>query len=182
MLIRLKQWARGSTASALFAAIVVVLAAPIVSAQEQPQSFLADTFKKAILDPTTYAPAAIAYDATMRDWSSSQPFFRNGYRERNERYTISGRPNDIPMSYADGRQQILKDAVLNLQVSLINNVASRTFERALIDRYPHRRKLVRTIGWVQRIGLASFLSYRLSAAHYRQAAENERRAAQLGYR
>lgn len=168
-------------ASTLFIALVLALTASTASAQEQP-SFLGDTFKKVILDPTTYAPAVIGYDATMRDWNTSQPFFRRGYLERNERYTISGHPNDRPMSYADGRRQVLKDAVMNVEVSLAANIASRTFERVLLDRYPHRRKLVRAVGWVQRIALGSYLSYRLSEAHYRQAGENTRLAAQRGYR
>ncbi len=181
MLSRVQQWARRSTASTLCAVFVVVLAAPAAFAQEQP-SLLGDTLKNVVLDPTTYAPAAIAYDATMRDWHSSQPFFRNGYLERNERFTISGRPNDMPVSYQVGRQRILQDAFLNLQVSVVTNVTSHIFEHTLADRFPKHRKLVRTLGWLQRIGLASYLSYRLSAAHYRQAEENQRRAAQLGLR
>jgi hypothetical protein len=67
-------------------------------------------------------------------------------------------------------------------VSLVNNVAGRALERKLKERFPNHQKLVRTLGWVQRIGFASYLSYRLSAAHYRQATANERLAAQLGYR
>src|SRR5437870_2126724 len=98
MLSRLQTWARRSTAKVLFAGLLTILTPLGVSAQEQP-SFLSDTFKRVILDPTTYAPSVIAYDATMRDWNSSQVFFRNGYFEHNERYTLTGRPNDAPMSY-----------------------------------------------------------------------------------
>src|SRR5262249_33715572 len=50
--------------------------------------------KDVTLDPTTYAPAIIAYDATVRDWNSSQPFFRNGFLEQNARFTVSGQAND----------------------------------------------------------------------------------------
>ncbi len=170
------------TASALFVALSVLFVAPSVTAQEQTPSAVADTLKKALLDPTTYAPAVIVYDATMRDWNSSQPFFQRGYLERNERYTLSGRPNDIPLGYSAGRRQILWDAFLNAQVSFANNVAARTFERKLKDRFPNHRKLITVLSWAERIGFASFMSYRLSGAHYRQAAENGRRAAQLGFR
>jgi hypothetical protein len=180
MLIRMQQRMRRAAVSASFVAVLFALAPP-AHGQEQPPG-LGDALKKAVLDPTTYIPAAIAYDATMRDWNTSQPMFRIGYLERNERYTISGRPNDRPMSYADGRRQILKDALMNVEVSLAANITSRMFERGLIQRYPHRRKLVRTLGWIQRIALASFLSYRLSEAHYRQAEENRRLATQLGLR
>jgi len=41
---------------------------------------------------------------------------------------------------------------------------------------------VRTLGWMERISFASFMSYKLSEAHYRQAAENIVRARQLGFR
>src|SRR3954468_15254190 len=113
--------------AALFAILTLVVAsAQLAFAQEEKRSSaFADIVKGVILDPTTYAPAAIAYDATMRDWNSSQPFFRHGYFERNERFTISGLPNDRPLSYSDGRQRILSDAFVNLQMSLANNVADQ---------------------------------------------------------
>ena len=176
----LHRWSRTSVAILIAATVALPLR---VSAQTADQpSFLGDTFKRVILDPTTYAPAAIAYDATMRDWNSSQPFFLNGYFEHNERFTLSGLPNDRPVSYAVGRQRILSDALVNLEMSLVNNVADQMFERMLLDRFPQHRKLVRTMGWIERGAFASFMSYHLSAAHYRQAADNESRARTMGYR
>jgi hypothetical protein len=180
MLSRTQARLRQAVASALF--VTSVLAPPSALAQEPPSSVLGDALKNVALDPTTYAPALIAYDATMRDWNTSQPLFRIGYRERNGRYTISGRPNDMPLGYAEGQRQILKDAVMNLEISLAHNVTSRLFERALRKRFPDRPRLVRTIGWIERIAFAAVLSYKLSEAHYRQAAENERLAVQLGLR
>jgi hypothetical protein len=163
-------------------AMMLLIALPTrVSAQEQSSGF-GDTVKRVVFDPTTYAPAAIAYDATMRDWNTSQPFFRNGYFERNARFTISGRPNDVPVSYSVGRTRIIGDALSNLQLSLVHNVADQIIERTLIERYPHRRKLIRTIGWIERIGFASAMSYYLSAQHYQQASDNAARAQQLGFR
>ena len=82
-----------------------------------------------VFDPTTYAPAIIAYDATMRDWKTSQPFFRNGFMEHNSRFTISGRANDVPVSYAEGKKRILADAAANLGMSALNNFTGRVFER-----------------------------------------------------
>ncbi len=182
MLHQLQLWTRRSTSYVLLLALIVVM--PLrASAQNRDQSsFLADTFKGVILDPTTYAPAVVAYDATVRDWNSSQPFFGHGYYEHNERFTITGRPNDFPVAYAVGRQRILADAFLNLQMSLANNVADRVFERMLLDRFPEHRKLVRALGWIERVSFASYMSYRLSAAHYRQAAQNNARAAQMGFK
>jgi len=163
------------------AGLTGILIPSSASAQDQP-SPLGDTVKRVVLDPTTYAPAVIAYDATMRDWNTSQPFFRNGYLERNERFTLTGQPNGLPVSYDVGRNRILTDALLNLQMSVVNNVADQVFERMLITRFPEQRKLVRTLGWVERLSFGAYMSYQLSAQHYRQAAANELRAQQMGFR
>lgn len=181
MLSQLQLWTRRSTSIVLAALVMLVPVRAFAQSPEQ-SSFLADTFKRVVFDPTTYAPAIVAYDATMRDWNTSQLFFQNGYLERNERFTISGLPNDRPVSYSVGRQRILSDALINLQMSLVNNVAAQVFERRLIDRFPTHRKLVRTLGWIERSAFASFMSYRLSARHYSQAVENESRASQMGLR
>jgi hypothetical protein len=165
----------------VFVALIGILIPLPVSAQEQ-HSPIGDTVKSVILDPTTYAPAIIAYDATMRDWKTSQPLFRAGYIEHNERFTLSGRPNDVPMSYGDGQRRILTDALLNLQMSVVNNVADQVFERMLRSRFPEHRKLVKTLGWVERTTFASYLSYQLSAQHYRQATLNAQRSQQMGLR
>ena len=78
----------------------------MASAQESDGgSAVGSIFKRVVFDPTTYAPAVIAYDGTMRDWNTSQPFFRHGYNERNERFTLSGLPNDRPLSYEVGQRQ-----------------------------------------------------------------------------
>jgi hypothetical protein len=57
---------------------------------------------------------------------------------------------------------------------VVNNVSERVLERLLMRRYPSHRRLLRTIGWIERSALASYWSYRLSAAHFRQWHENER--------
>jgi hypothetical protein len=62
---------------------------------------------------------------------------------------------------------------------VVNNVSARVLERLLMPRYPNHRKLLRTIGWIERNAIASYWSYRLSAGHLRQWQENERRGYQL---
>ena len=183
-MVTLRQyWLRCRTTSAIVAVLLVLTTAQDVSAQEEtPSSVVADIFKGVVFDPTTYAPALISSDATMRDWNTSQPFFRNGYVEANARFTLSGRPNDTAVSYTMGQNQILKDALETFGVSAVQNLSSRLVERALLAKYPEHRKLVRTIGWIQRIGTASLITYRLSAPHYRQARYNAVRARELGYR
>jgi hypothetical protein len=145
-------------------------------------SFLLDVTKRVVLDPTTYAPAIIAYDATMRDWKSSQPFFQNGFVEHNVRFTVSGRADDFPVDYGVGRRRILSDALANLEMSAVNNVTDSMFEHVLGERYPNHRKLIRALGWIEKSAFASYMSYRLSAAHYRQWQQNEQMASQLGQR
>jgi hypothetical protein len=170
---------RISTAFALAVAFVLAPCAAHAQDPERPSPFW-DVTKRVVFDPTTYAPAIIAYDATMRDWNSSQPFFANGYMEHNRRFTVSGRPDDFALNYNAGRKRILSDAFANLEISVANNVVDNVFERVLVTKYPNHRKLVRTLGWIERIGFASYTSYRLSAAHYRQWQQNEAYARQLG--
>lgn len=161
---------------------LIVLAASSVSAQDQDRpSFVPDVIRKVILDPTTYAPAIVAWEATRLDWRSSQIFFQHGALEHNPGFTISGRGDDIAIGYAAGNRQIFQDAIANLQLSVVNNLSARVVERLLLARYPHHRTLVRAIGWIERGAMASFWSYRQSAGHFRQWQENERRAQQLGY-
>jgi len=137
--------------------------------------------KQVLLDPTTYVPTIVAWQATRLDWQSSQPFFQNGWFERNARFTVSGRSNDTPITYAEGNRQILVDAVANIQLSLINNISARVTERLLIPRYPNHPRLIRAIGWLERSAMASYLTYRLSAEHFRQWQDNERHANELGF-
>ena len=164
-------------------AAFVLFNAQLVFAQEdkRPSAF-ADIVKGVMFDPTTYAPAVISYDSTMRDWKTSQPFFQSGFVEHNARFTVSGRPDDTAVSYGEGRNRILKDAVAVFGVSAAQNVTSRIVEHALLARYPDHRKVVKTIGWLQRISVASLMSYHLSSAHYSQAEVNAQRAAALGLR
>jgi hypothetical protein len=137
--------------------------------------------KRTLLDPTTYTPAALSYGATRLDWDSSQIFFQHGFVEQNRRFTVSGFSYDIPISHAAGNRQILIDSLGILQMSVINNVTTNVLENILIKRYPHHRKLLRTLGWVERIGFASYWSYRLSADHFRKWRDNDRMARRLGF-
>src|SRR6187549_2099195 len=100
-------------------AIVALLTfgnAELVIAQENSKdsSAVADVIKGVVFDPTTYAPAFISYDATLKDWNTSQSFFQNGYVERNPRFTLTGLSNDRPVSYVVGRNQIMKDTLTTL--------------------------------------------------------------------
>lgn len=176
-------WIRRLSINALLLTVLCLMSPSTLHAQENEQSsWLADIAKRVALDPTTYAPAIIGYDATMRDWNSSQPFFRAGFVERNSRFTINGLPNGVAVDYATGKRQIRTDAIGNLGMSLANNFASAIFERALTERYPEHRKLIKVLGWVERIGLSSYLTYNMSSQHYRQWRQNERTAAQIGLR
>ena len=166
---------------AVLLALLLFPAASAIAQDRVERSFIADVITRVVLDPTTYAPAAVAYDANMRDWRTSQPFFQHGFYESNARFTVSGLPNDVAISYGAGQRIIRADALESLKRSAVNNVAEQIIERVLVNKYPNHRKFIRAVGWAQRISFASFKAYRLSAPHYRQAAQNARLAEQLGF-
>jgi hypothetical protein len=180
---RLTVLARQTLTAFALAAAACGLLPCTASAQDKPQpSFFTGVVKNVVLDPTTYAPTALTYYATLRDWQTSQPFFQRGYLEHNARFTISGRADDTALGYDAGRRRILKDAFGILQVSLVNNATSRVIDRLLIARHPEHRTAFRTLGWIERVGFAAFVSYRMSGSHFRQAQLNQQRAADLRLR
>jgi hypothetical protein len=124
----------------------------------------------------------VVYTARQLDWSSSQAVFKYGYLEANARYTTTGLPNDTPVAYAVGNRRIARDTVGLLGRSVANNAACAVIERILIERAPRHRRLIRTLGWIERASFASHWSYRLSVRHFDQWRDNERLARQLGAR
>lgn len=172
------------TCIVVLATIVTWLPGPVLAQGHEPPPgpFVTDILKAVALDPTTYAPGLITYGAMRLDWNSSQVFFRNGYVEQNADYTVSGVGNTASLSLRAGNRRIAADSVKVLQVSLVHNVAERIIERGLARRYPAHRKLVRIVGRIERIAAASYLSYVMSAVHFRQWRKNEQLARQLGYR
>jgi hypothetical protein len=138
--------------------------------------------KGVLLDPTTYTPAVLSYGGMRLDWDSSQVFFQHGFIERNARFTMSGLPNDLPLGYHSGNHRIVSIALDNLQTSLVNNISDRIVEEWLLAKYPDHPRLVKTIGWVERIGFASYLSYLRAGPHFKQWQQNQRLAGEMGLR
>ncbi len=167
----------------LVAGLVLWLLPAMVAGQtaEPSRPVAWDVARGVLIDPTTYAPALISHEAMSRDWKTSQVLFAHGWLERNPRFTVSGRPDDIAISYEAGNRIIHRESLRLLQYSLLNNAASGIGERLLIARYPSRRTLIKAIGWAERIGYAAFMTYRNSADHLRQARENRRLARVYGY-
>ena len=166
--------------------LIVTMLLPLMSVSalaqaERPRGFAWDVARGVLIDPTTYAPTLISYAAIRQDWKTSQILFVNGWVERNPRFTISGRPNDLPVGYDEGNARIRGAAFGVLQYSAANNVGARIVERMLAARYPRRKTLIRTLSWVERIAFASVLTYRKSASHFRQASDNRRLAREYGY-
>ena len=162
---------------------MMILMPAIASAQSETDSNIFwDVTKAVVFDPTTYAPATLSYTSMKLDWDSSQTLFRNGWVEQNHRFTLSGRPNDLPVSYAEGNKRIRQMALLHLQESLINNVAANVFERVLAEKYPQHRKVFKVLSWVERIAFASYVSYVASSSHFKQTERNRQLAVQFGYR
>jgi hypothetical protein len=147
---------------------------------ERP-SVVGGAVKSAALDPTTYAPAAVLYQAMMLDWKSSQALFAHGFVEDNPRYTVNGFAHDVPVSFGAGKTRILRDALMTVPAMFVNNAASQLIERSLVQRHPEHQKALHVLGIVQRISLSALISYRLSSVHFQQWQTNVRMAQQLGY-
>ena len=64
---------------------------------------------------------------------------------------------------------------------MLNNVTSQVLDRALRRRFPNHRKLVGSIGWIERSSMASYWSYRQASGHLRQWQNNERNSRLLGF-
>jgi hypothetical protein len=160
-----------------------VLTPAVSSAQDRPRgNVVFDVAKAVVFDPTTYAPAALSYTSQRMDWKTSQTLFQQGWLEHNYRFTVSGRPDDAPISFEAGNRQITRMALLHLQESMVNNVSTHIFERVLADRYPAHRTLFRTLGWAERIAFASYVSYLASVNHFKQSQRNVEMARQHGYK
>ena len=160
----------------------LVPASALAQAQaEKPRSFAWDVARAALIDPTTYAPALISYEAIRQDWKTSQVLFANGWLEENPRFTASGRPNDVPVGYDEGTSRIRRSALTILQYSAVNNVSANVVERLLVARYPQRKRLIRALSWAERIAFASLMTYSNSADHIRQVSTNRRLAREYGY-
>jgi hypothetical protein len=172
---------RASRHRVLAWAMAIALVPICAHAQDERTRVVWDVTRGVLLDPTTYTPAMLAYTSQRLDWKSSQVFFEHGWLEQNRLFTVSGRVNDVPISYRAGVRVIGGNALSILQASVVNNLAAGVGERLLLARYPKRRKLWRTIGWVERISFASYLSYVSSAEHWRQIKRNGRLVEQYGY-
>jgi hypothetical protein len=172
---------RAAARLSLIAGFLALMGAAPARAADWP-SAVESVFKQVVFDPTTYSPAITSYTAERLDWKSSQIFFEHGYVEHNPQFTISGFPDDIPVGYDAGKRIILRNALGDLGTSLIHNTAVRIIERELLERHPERQKLIRAIGWIERISFAVTLASIQSANHFRQWRKNEQLARELGYR
>jgi len=167
--------------SILFFVLAIVCGPLTASAQEETKSNVVwDVAKSVLIDPTTYAPATLSYTSQRMDWQTSQVLFHAGWVEHNALFTVSGRPDDTPIGYDAGMRQIRQTALLQLQQSLVNNVTTQVFERALTQKYPEHRKLFKTLGWVERIGFSSYVGYLASVNHFKQVQKNQDLARQHG--
>jgi hypothetical protein len=168
---------------ALTLAFVILLWAQPAWAQNQgPWSFTSSILKSVARDPATYAPGPLKYQAMRLDWDSSQIFFQHGFVERNARYTVSGRSNDVAISHAAGNRRLALDSMVVLGHAATVSLAERAAEALLIRRFPQQRKALVVAGRAVRIIGASYLSYSTSMAHLQQWQRNERLARRLGYK
>src|SRR5437764_12535307 len=120
----------------IVSAVIVLTASSAIAQEDHPVgSALTDVVKNVLLDPTTYAPAIVAWEATRLDWRSSQVFFQSGFVEHNPRFTASGIGDDTAIGYAAGNRQILMDSFSNLQLSQVYNSSERVVIRQLMPLF-----------------------------------------------
>jgi hypothetical protein len=165
----------------LFISLMTMTPALSAAQDHAPSNVVFDVAKAVVLDPTTYAPASLSYMSQRMDWKTSQTLFEQGWLEHNHLFTVSGKADDTPISFQAGNRQIARMALLHLQESVVNNVTTQIFERILADKYPEHRKLFKTLGWAERIGFASYVSYLASVNHFRQSQRNMELARANGY-
>jgi hypothetical protein len=162
----------------------LILAAPRPGAGQSSERgdetpLLREAAARVAADPTTYAPTIVVYAARQLDWSSSQVLFTHGYAEANPRYTVSGRPNDTPIGYAAGNRRIARETIGLFGWSVANNFSSAAIEGVLIRRAPRHRRLIRTLGWIERTAFDSYWGHRLSKPRFDQWRANVRLAREL---
>jgi hypothetical protein len=162
-------------------AVLGLIPAAALAQEEDRRPFAWDVARGVLVDPTTYAPALISFEATRQDWKTSQVLFAHGWLEQNPGFTVSGRANDVPVGSDEGTRRIRRAALTVLQYSAVNNLGAGIAERLLVARYPRRKTLIRTLSWVERIAFAALLTYSNSADHLRQASANRRLAREYGY-
>ncbi|MBI2068499.1 MAG: hypothetical protein HYT67_00085 [Candidatus Yanofskybacteria bacterium] len=163
--------------------LAIILAAPRpVEAQNGVGEFIKGVAKNVVLDPTTYGPFGASWLGKQLDWNSSQVFFEHGFMESNADFTINGLPFDKPKSYAAGNGKVILISLPVLQLSLINNASVSANERLLIRRHPKHRKLIKTLGWVEKIAVNGYIGYKYSHRNFRQWQRNKDLARQNGYR
>lgn len=156
---------------ALVIAFVLAALFPI-SAIAQESVGIRGSITSALKDPTTWAPAGIAIIAKSGDWHSSQPIFAMGAGEMNPRYTISGVPGSSPVSPGRGYWINARDSSLLLAASFTHNATAYSIERYAASRWPTHRRLIRILGWTERIGFAIGGTYIASANNWRQWQRN----------
>jgi hypothetical protein len=144
------------------------------SAERERRPLLNETIARVLKDPTTYALPPIVYATHRLDWDSSQKLFAYGYLERNPKFTLTGRIDDVPISHAAGKRRIVRASAATIGRSMLNNGICAIVEHKMIERAPHRRKLIRTLGWIERSLVTSYWTYRLTHNQVAQWRDNER--------
>ena len=168
----------------LFLSIMILTMPAVASAQSDDgdSNLFWDITRSVVFDPTTYAPATLAYTSMnlrLAELSAAVPQWLG----RAEPSFYGERPAERYSRQLYGRERKIRQmALLHLQESIVNNAAANIFERVLAEKYPQHRKLFKVLSWMERIAFASYVSYMASANHFKQAERNRQLAIQYGYR
>ena len=184
MVTRQQYWLRCLATSAIITVLLVLTTAQLrlCTGERRPSSPVADIVKGVVLrsnDICARSHQLRCNDARLEHVAAVFPQWLRGAQRA---VSPSADGQTIRRSVTRwARTRFSRIRLRHSALAAAQNLSSRLVERALLARYPEHRKMVKTIGWIQRIGLASLMSYHLSAAHYRQAGYNVTRARELGY-
>lgn len=171
-----------SVVSVVIILLTAILAVPRdAMAQNRVAGFVKDVAKDVLVDPTTYGPLGVSLLGKHLDWETSQIFFENGHGEMNPNYAVNG-PGSKAVSYTIGNRKLIVESLANFSLSVGNNAVISATERLLLNKYPKHRKLVKTIGWIEKVAVNGYIGYESSHLNFRQWRINEDRARQLGYK
>lgn len=150
-------------------------------AQNRVAGFIKDVAKDVFVNPTTYGSLGASLLGKGLDWDSSQIFFEHGHGETNPDYAVNG-PGSKAVSHAAGNRRLVVESFLNFGLSIGNNAVISATERLLLTKHPEHQKLVKTIGWIEKVVANGYIVYFSSYRNFKQWQINKNRAQQLGYK
>lgn len=166
------------------AAILIVSSAALAQEAEtrQDRHPFRSAFVSSLLDPTSVVPPVLFKKWTDDDWRKSQKLFGAGMVEANPLFTVSGKPNDTPISYAAGRRKINLQTMQVAAMTYGIDLSLRSLDNLAQRQDPQNRRALKWGFFAARMATKAYLVHKLANPHRVQAGKNEQMALELGLR